>query len=130
MISVVMAVQGDEARLGPALAALVPAAVDGLVKQVLLVGDAASPGVRLLAEEMGADLAGPDFKAACAGARGDWLMIFLRPYPLESGWESQVQAVLASGAGWARMSVRAEGWLQLRMGRRLRREGLLVERAL
>jgi hypothetical protein len=128
MICVVIAVQGDEARLGPAMAALVPAVVDGLVKQVRLVDDGANQGVRLLADDMGADLAGPDMKAACDGARGEWLMILPQPLRLQRGWEADVEALLAKGPGWARLSVRAESWLFAR--RNLRREGLLVERAL
>ena len=128
MICVVIAVLGDEARLGPALAALVPAAVDGLVGRVRLVDHGAAPGVRLLADDMGADLVGADMKAACDSARGEWLMILPQPLRLQRGWEAEVETVLAKGPGWAQLSVRAEGWLFPR--RNLRGEGLLVERAL
>ena len=129
MISVVMSLGGDEARLGAALAALVPAAVDNLVKDVWLVEPDPSEGVRLIAEDMGARLVG-EAAEAFAGVRGEWLMILPQPWRLRRGWEAEAEGVLAAGPGWAALSVGGEGWLRRAVGGLGRREGLIVDRAL
>jgi glycosyltransferase involved in cell wall biosynthesis len=84
MFSVIIATHDSERGLVPTLAALVPGAMAGIVREVI-VADAGSrdeteqvadiAGCRFLSsdEPLGARL-----KAAVATARGDWLM-FLRP---------------------------------------------------
>ena len=130
MISVAMATLGDEARLAAALASLVPAAADSLVKDVRLADDGVSAGVRLVADEMGADLGGPSLREACEGARGEWLMILTQPYRLARGWEATAADLIADGPGWAELSVPVETWLQGVVGRRRRGQGLLIHRTL
>jgi hypothetical protein len=130
MISVAMATLGDEARLAAALASLVAAAADSLVKDVQLADDGASPGVRLVADEMGAELVGPGLREACEAARGEWLMILTQPYRLARGWEARAADLIAEGPGWAELSVPVEGWLQGVVRRRRGAEGLLVHRTL
>lgn len=130
MISVVLAALGDEARLGPALAALVPAAVDRLVKEVIVADAGASQGVAVLADDMGATLMGPDIGAACAAARGEWLMILPGPLRLVRGWEAEAEAVLEAGPGWSRLVAVGQGWLQAIAGGQRGAEGLLVTRTL
>src|SRR5262249_37675321 len=84
MLSVVIATQDSERVLVPTLAALVPGAVAGVVREVI-VADAGShddtatiadgAGCRLLVSNGGR---GARLKAAAATARAPWLL-FLRP---------------------------------------------------
>jgi len=84
MFSIVIATNDSERTLVPTLAALVPGATAGIVREVV-VADGGSHD----ATERVADIAGCRFfvssappgarlKAAALGARGDWLM-FIRP---------------------------------------------------
>jgi hypothetical protein len=130
MISVVMATLGDEARVAAALASLVPAAADSLIKDVRLADDGTAAGVRLVAEEMGADLAGGGLRGACEQARGEWLMILTQPWRLLRGWETTAADLMAGGPGWAELSVPAAGWLQGVLARRHAGQGLIVHRTL
>ncbi|WP_184720154.1 cell wall biosynthesis glycosyltransferase [Caulobacter sp.] len=104
MISVVLVASEDLASLAAQMAMLVPAAVDGLVKEVVLVSDG-HPGVEALAEDSGARLVTVpgDFAAQLAAgvavARGDWILT-LRPEPvLREGWREPIEKHLAGGAG-------------------------------
>ena len=130
MISVILSPGDDEVRLAALLGALVPAAVDRLVKDVTIVAPGAGAGIRLLAEDMGADLADGGIAEACASTRGAWLMILARPARLVRGWEDPVEDFVAKGPSFARLSVPVQGWLQAAMGRRGGGEALLVERTL
>src|SRR3954452_9319327 len=80
MFSVIIATHDSERALVPTLAALVPGAIAGIVREVIV----ADGGSRDKTEEV-ADIAGCRFfvspaptgarlKAAAAEARGDWLM--------------------------------------------------------
>ena len=62
MISVVIATQDDERTLGQTLAALVPAAVDGLVREVILADAGSTDHTLAIAEDAGARV------APCEGA--------------------------------------------------------------
>src|SRR5687767_3612570 len=84
MFSIVIATSDSERALVPTLAALVPGATAGIVREVIV----ADGGSRDETEQV-ADIAGCRFlvsdeplgarlKAAAATARGEWLM-FLRP---------------------------------------------------
>ncbi len=104
MISVVLVASEDLTGLAAQLAMLVPAAVDGLVKEVVLVGGG-HPGVEALAEDSGArvitasgDVAA-QLMAGAGAARGDWILT-LRDSPiLREGWREPVEKHLAGGAG-------------------------------
>ena len=84
MFSIIIATHDSERALVPTLAALVPGATAGIVREVIVadggsrdeteqVADIAGCRFLVSAEPLGARL-----KAAAATARGDWLM-FLRP---------------------------------------------------
>lgn len=104
MISVVLVASQDLAGLAAQLAMLVPAAVDGLVKEVVLVGDG-HPGVEALAEDSGARLvtasgeAAAKLSAGAAVARGDWILTLEAQPVLREGWREPVEKHLAGGAG-------------------------------
>jgi glycosyltransferase involved in cell wall biosynthesis len=107
MISVVMATFNDAATLGPTLSALVPAAVDGLVREVILADAGSTDATLDIADDAGARLvmcAGPPgerIARGCAAARGDWLLILeTGPVP-PAGWQRAVDSHLKSGSGAA-----------------------------
>jgi hypothetical protein len=124
MISVIVPTRDSAAALGPCLAALVPAAVTGLVREVIL----ADGGARVVAG---------DVRAAVATAKGDWLLILPPTTRLEPGWEAETEHHVNRFAGRSacyRLAVDAGGaaarlreWLAgLRAPTAAR--GLLVER--
>lgn len=116
MISVVLVASEDLPGLAAQMAMLVPAAVDGLVKEVVLVaGD--EPGVEALAEDSGAQLVRAkgevkDRLAAGAGAsRGDWILTLRTGPVLREGWREPVERHLAGGAGAPGLLIAPGGWL-------------------
>lgn len=131
MISVVLIASEDLAGLAAQMAMLVPAAVDGLVKEVVLVaGD--EPGVEALAEDSGARLVrergtvGDRFAAGVAVARGDWILTLRSDAVLREGWREPVERHLVGGAGapailiapggfWGRLTPKTHGVLLRRL---------------
>jgi hypothetical protein len=63
---------GDPRRLPALLAALTPAAVDGLVADLRIIGE--GPLVEALCAETGAEAAA-DFASAVSQSRSDWLLV-------------------------------------------------------
>jgi hypothetical protein len=84
MLSVVIATQESERELLPTLAALVPGASAGLVREVLIADAGSRDATAGVADAAGCDLLvsagtrGARLKAAAATARAPWLL-FLRP---------------------------------------------------
>lgn len=126
MISVVLLVSEDLPGLAAQMAMLVPAAVDGLVKEVILVGRA-DPGVEALVEDSGARLVSCEGAAAAclaagaASARGDWILTLRAAPALREGWREPVTKHLAGGGAPAVLA--APGGL---LSRRV--HGVLVRR--
>ena len=96
MISVILPTLNDEATLGEALADLVSAAVDGLVREVLAADAGSNDATLDILEDAGARRVGAGgalggrLAAAAQAAKGQWLMV-LPPRPvLFPGWERQV----------------------------------------
>jgi glycosyltransferase involved in cell wall biosynthesis len=93
MISVVIATRNDELTLGQTLASLVPAAVDGLVREVILADGGSTDDTLAIAEDAGARVTvgeGPieaRLLDACKTARADWFLILETPSPAPRGWE-------------------------------------------
>ncbi|WP_168077528.1 cell wall biosynthesis glycosyltransferase [Caulobacter sp. SSI4214] len=101
MISVVLVASEDLPGLAAQMALLVPAAVDGLVKEVILVADG-EPGVEALVEDSGARLvttSGDRLAAGAAAARGDWILTLRATPALREGWREPIEKHLAGGAG-------------------------------
>lgn len=127
MISVVLVASDDLPGLAAQMAMLVPAAVDGLVKEVILVADG-EPGVEALAEDSGARLvttSGDRLAAGVTAARGDWILTLRSAPALREGWREPVERHLAGGAG-APAALAAPGGLLGRLAPRL--HGLLARR--
>ena len=93
MISVVIATHNDERTLGQTLASLVPAAVDALVREVVLADAGSTDHTLSIADDAGARVvqgSGPAearLAEACRTARADWLLILEASVPAPHGWE-------------------------------------------
>lgn len=101
MISVIIPTRDSAAVLGPCLSALVPAAVSGLVREVILADGGSADGTLAIAEDAGARLVAGDIAAAVATARGDWLLILPPTSRLEPGWEAEAAGHVERHAGKA-----------------------------
>jgi hypothetical protein len=110
MISVILPVvaPGPESvhALAQLLAQLVPAAVDGLVKEAVIAGPS-EPGLDGLIEDSGARFVaasgdrGALLAAGAAVARGDWILALDPTRALPETWRGPVEAHLAGGGGSA-----------------------------
>jgi glycosyltransferase involved in cell wall biosynthesis len=133
MISVVIATQDHERVLGQALAALVPAAADGLVRQVIVADGGSTDATLEIADDAGADilnLRGPAaarIAAACAKARGDWLLILDPSVIPPPGWMAVAREHMAGQEGRAAWFAPGRGGL---LGGPPPAHGLLISRRL
>jgi hypothetical protein len=122
MLSVIIDARSQAERLPALLAQLTAGAVDGLVRQVLIVAAEGQPGIADLCEETGAD-SHPTIEAAGAAARAEQLLVLPADFRLRDGWIGSLDRHLARGGEAAVVSGLAEGGL---FGRRP--FGVLVER--
>jgi hypothetical protein len=97
MLSVIVETGEAAERLPGMLAALTSAAVDGLVRQVLIVGGPADL-LDVLREETGAELA-DNFGGAVAAARSDRLLALPAALRLRSDWLARLGRHLREGGG-------------------------------
>lgn len=109
MLTVVIPTLDSAHLIGSCLAALVPAAVDGLVREVVLADGGSTDDTLAIAEDCGARVVtlngdvGERLAAACLRPRGDWLMVLQADAVLPEGWRTAVEKQLNSGwekTGW------------------------------
>ncbi|HEX7885913.1 MAG TPA: cell wall biosynthesis glycosyltransferase [Phenylobacterium sp.] len=123
MLSVIIDARGAPDGLPILLAQLTAGAVDGLVRQVLIVAAPGQPAIDHLCEDMGAE-EHPTLESAGAVARSDQLLILPAGFRLRDGWIKTIESHLVRGAGPAVVTGFSEAGL---FGRRP--FGVLVERS-
>ncbi len=101
MISVIVPTRDSAAVLGPCLSALVPAAVSGLVREVILADAGSGDATLAIADDAGTRVVAGDVAAAVATAKGEWLLILPPTTRLEPGWEAEAAEHVESHAGAA-----------------------------
>jgi len=118
MISVVIPTLNAERTLQRALAPLVPAAVKGLVREVVVADCGSTDRTLELADDAGANIIrteqgrGVQLAAGCAAARGDWLLVLHADTALADDWEVAVAGHMqghADKAGWFRFALDDRG---------------------
>jgi glycosyltransferase involved in cell wall biosynthesis len=108
MISVIIATLNCERALLPTLAALVPAAMDGLVSEVIIADGGSGDGTARVADIAGCKFIGADgalgrrLKTAASAARAPFLL-FLQPGTiLDAQWASEARRFLERPSGQSR----------------------------
>jgi glycosyltransferase involved in cell wall biosynthesis len=92
MISAVLMTLNDERRLGETLAVLVPAFVDGLVRQVIVADLGSTDATLEIADDAGATIVGGDLRAGMAAAKEPWLLLLDPGARLAPGWDDGLRA--------------------------------------
>ncbi len=114
MISVVIQTLNNARTLTACLGALVPAAVDAIVTEVIVVDGGSTDATLAIVEDAGAKRA-DSIEAAVGVARSDWLLLLPADLRLETGWDAEAAAhVQHSGGRGARF--RAALWWPMRLG--------------
>lgn len=111
MISVIVSTVDTDRDLAALLSALVPAAVDGLVREVLVVGAGSTDAGLAICEDAGADVVA-DVAAALRRAKGDYVLALPAALRLRPGWEESVRRHLEAGGGAALLVAREPGLLE------------------
>ena len=118
MISVVVPAAGSDRDLAALLSALVPAAVDGLVREVLVADGGSSAAAAAICEDAGADVVA-DLAAAVRRAKGDYVLALPVSLRLRPGWDESVRRHLEDGGGAALLVAREPGLLERLAGPKL-----------
>jgi rSAM/selenodomain-associated transferase 2 len=117
MITVVVPTLDAEGGLAATLSALVPAAVEGLVRAVVVADGGSSDRTLSIAEQAGAEIVrcergrGRQLIAGAAAARSPWLLFLHADSVLEAGWEREASAFIGRvDAGERPLSAAAFGF--------------------
>ena len=108
MISVVVPTLNAEADLPRTLIALVPAAIDGIVREVIIVDGGSTDATARIAEATGAHFMvtergrGQQLAAGAKAAKGPWLLFLHADTTLEDGWEREALELIRAVEGGGR----------------------------
>lgn len=97
MISVIVPTHNSEAHLADALSSLVPAAVEGLIREVIVADGGSTDRTLDIADGSGAEIVkseagrGAQLRAGAARARFPWLLFLNADTVLDPGWEREAQ---------------------------------------
>ncbi len=100
MISVIIPTLNAERTLAHTLAALVPAVVEGVVREAVVVDGGSSDETCAIAEAAGTRLIeaergrGAQLEAGASAARGDWLLFLHADTVLDPGWAEEAQGFI------------------------------------
>jgi rSAM/selenodomain-associated transferase 2 len=101
MISVVIPTRNAEQTLAPALAALIPAAVEGFIREVIVVDGGSSDRTLTIAENAGVEIVttapgrGRQLRLGAKRARFPWLLFLHADTELGAGWEQAAMTFMA-----------------------------------
>jgi len=126
MISVIVATLNSAVSLQTLLPPLVPAAVDGLVREVIAADGGSTDATLEICEDAGVKVVTGGLLAAAAAARGDRVLILPEGLAFAGDWQDRIRAHLTAGGGAALVAgARPSGLLA-----RLRSQGLglLIDR--
>lgn len=98
MLSMLIPATNAAADLAALMRALVPAAVDGLVREVLIVGGGPPELLAVLREETGAELS-VSLHQAATEARSEQLLLLPASIRLKPGWLEALGAHVRGGGG-------------------------------
>jgi len=101
MITAVIPTLNSARDLHGLLSTLVPAAADGLLRQVLVLDAGSTDATLEICEDAGADVLGGSIAQAVRVARGDWVLVLPVDLRLRRGWDAAVTAHLERGGGAA-----------------------------
>ncbi len=134
MLSVIIPTKNNETGLVRTLSALVPAAVEGLVREVIVIDLGSADQTHRIAEHAGCRIfPAEDMALAITSAKGEWIM-FLEPGAKPAGeWMEHVSIHVSQGRTPARFSAAREGRLpffQRILGRKSAlRDGLIISKS-
>ncbi|QUD88611.1 hypothetical protein [Phenylobacterium montanum] len=138
MISAIVTDISETDGLAATLASLTPAAIDGFVRELLVVGVGNSEAL-VVADDAGARIV-ESLDAATASARQPWLLVLPAGVRLQMNWEAAARGHISrhpEAAGWFRLNYAkdgagarlAEGWANFGarwLGRVTPEHGLLI----
>ena len=99
MITAIIETENEEVSLAHALAALVPAATEGLLRDVIVVDRGSHDGTRLVADAAGCTIIdaaeeSDARRAAVDRARGDWLLFTPASHIFRPEWQAEAMAFI------------------------------------
>jgi glycosyltransferase involved in cell wall biosynthesis len=97
MLSVIIPTSDSAADLQGLLAALVPAAMDGLVREVICADAGSSDQTHEICEDSGARLLAGGLVAAAQAAKSDWVLVLPVEIRLRDDWAVAMKAHLVRG---------------------------------
>lgn len=117
MVTVIIPTRDSAAELERLFTALAPAAVEGLVREVLAADAGSTDATRALCEDVGAEVVEGPVVMAGFRARHERLLFLEPSFRPRAGWEEALQKHLERGGGPALLGAEGQGWFARISGR-------------